>query len=442
MLSPRHLKHLGGALKALRGASGCTQAEVCARTGLKRPQLSRWENGRDVPTLESLVRYLGAVGAGLADLERVLLGDEEEKRRAEITRALREIRADHQDYLRTDFDVQLAFTRIARPNPDGLERRWLRLLGADALPAARRQAPDATAADAPPPDGVAPAPEAERLKEAPAAAPDGEALDAGAERLNDAPAAASGDEALDAEAERLIAELPHTWDELLDAPACRIPAVVERLIDRGWALREHSDARYAVVTGDAARLLAGELPGGFGRDRCFALRARSLELWGTALRAAGDPVTAEAALLAAFELLAQTPDPEPAELAAILGRLALAAADRGYREDAERYAGEAVRVVRASDPEWPMPAFTHLWRAVGSDFDGGESFQLVSRAVFNGMWQAYDGFQNRMWELALEIVEGNDELRERVFSDMASWAPDGREDARFHGGEGPEEEEP
>ncbi len=173
--------------------------------------------------------------------------------------------------------------------------------------------------------------------------------------------------ALEPEVERLIAELPTTYDELLSEPAHRTPAVVERLVDRGWALFEPGDARHSVVAGDVARLLAGELPGGLG--------------------ATGEAPTAEAALLAAFELLAQTPDPEPAELAAILGRLALVATDRGYPEDLERYAGEAVRVARASDREWPMPAFLHLWRAV-SDLEGGESVEQTARAVFDAMWQA------------------------------------------------------
>ncbi len=371
MLNTRHLEHLGGALKDLRGASGCTQAEVCARTGLKPPQLSRWENGRDVPTLESLIKYLGAVGAGLAELERVLLGDEEQKRRAAITQALREIHADHRRYLRSEFEVRLAFTRIARPNPDGLERRWLHLFEEEAVPGARRKASasdDAAPDDAAAADGDAPGPELERL----------------------------------------IAGLPGTLEELLGEPGYLRPAVVERLIDRGWELFDRRGER-AVDVADAARLAAGELPPGLGRDRCFSLRARGLELWGTTLQATGEPAIAEAALLGAFELLAQTPGAEPAELAAILGRLALVAGDRGHPEDLERYAGEAARVVRASDSEWPMPAFLHLWRTVGSDFAALESVERVSRIVFDAMWQGYEGFQDRMWELALGIREGDDD---------------------------------
>ncbi len=161
---------------------------------------------------------------------------------------------------------------------------------------------------------------------------------------------------------------------------------------------------------DAARMVAGELPYGFGRGRCFRLRAGSLELWGVTLRVKGEPVMAEAALLSAFELLAQTHDAEPADLAAILGRLALVAGDGdryGERqEDLERYAGEAVRVVRASDRDWPLPAFVHLWRAVSADLESLDSCTRVSKAVFDAMMQAYDGFHDQLLELSLEMVEG------------------------------------
>ncbi len=409
MLTLRHLEHLGEALKRLRGASGCTQAEICARTGLKRPQLSRWENGRDVPTLESLVRYLGAVGAGLADLERELLGDEEQERRKELTQALREIHAGHRRYLRSTFHVRLAFTRLARPNPDGLERRWLHLLDEDALPPAGRRPPaPSTPADAAPEGAI----------------PEGDAPKSGA------PVGA----APDAELEQLIAGLPETLDELLGEPTRRRPAVVEGMIGRGWQLLDRYDDR-AVHVADAARLAAGELPVDFGRDRCFTLRARGLELWGMALKAMAEPATAEAALLAAFELLAQTPGAEPPELAAILGRLALVAGDRGHPDDLERYAGEAVRVVLASDREQPMPAFLHLWRTVSSDYRAPESIDRVARAVFNAMWKTFEGFQDHMWELTVGMFDGagaGPEIQfgdKRRLPDLVNWVRDLGEDA-------------
>ncbi len=384
MLTPRHLEHLGGALKDLRRASGSTQAEICSRTGLKSPQLSRWENGRDVPTLESLIRYLGAIGASLADLERILLGDEEQKRGAAITQVLREIDADHGRYIRSGFEVQLAFKRLSRPNPDGLERRWLHLL-----------------AEEPEPYGalLAASPE------------DGAAAVAAVAELPDL--------------EALLVKLPATLDELLNDDRYRQPAVVESLIKRGWSLLTRRDEG-AIHVADAARLLAGELPPGSNPGSCFGLRARSLELWGMAMLAEGEPATAEAALLGGFKLLAQTPGADPADLAAILGRLTAVAGDRGHGEDLERYAGEAVRVVLASDPEWPMAAFARLWQAVTSVLHAQESIERASGAVFETMWKADESFKDRMVGLALETVEeagdgATRKLQELLSSDLASW---------------------
>ena len=99
-----------------------------------------------------------------------------------------------------------------------------------------------------------------------------------------------------------------------------------------------------------------------------------------------------------------------------------------------------MRVVLASDRESPMPAFMHLWRAVMDDLQSLESVERVSRAVFTAMWQAYDGFQDRMWELALEIVEGDPELRERLLPDLASWKSKGPENVGSSGKPGKEEE--
>ncbi len=122
MLSTRHLKHLGATLKELRNASRFTQAEVCGHTGLRAPQVSRWENGHEVPTLESLIKYLAAIGASLADLERKLLGEEDEKRQVKVAKVVREIRDGHQRRIRSSPDLCRAVREIMRPNPEGLER--------------------------------------------------------------------------------------------------------------------------------------------------------------------------------------------------------------------------------------------------------------------------------------------------------------------------------
>ncbi len=121
MLNLNHLDHLGDALRQLRGAARFTQADVCGRTGLRAPQLSRWENGHEIPTLESLVKVLNALGASLADFERVLLGNENEDRQTAVARELRQIRCDHRKQMASSSELRRALADIMRPNPEGLE---------------------------------------------------------------------------------------------------------------------------------------------------------------------------------------------------------------------------------------------------------------------------------------------------------------------------------
>ncbi len=123
MISLRHLDHLGDALRQLRQAARQTQKDICGRTGLLTPQLSRWENGHEVPTLESLVKYLGAIGASLADLERTLLGEEDEVAKAAVTEELRQIRAGHAQRIASSSDLRLAVKEIMQANAEGLEQR-------------------------------------------------------------------------------------------------------------------------------------------------------------------------------------------------------------------------------------------------------------------------------------------------------------------------------
>ncbi len=59
-------------MKELRWNARMKQVEVCRATGMTAPQVSRYENGHEMPTVESLVRYLIAVGSDLCDLQRVL----------------------------------------------------------------------------------------------------------------------------------------------------------------------------------------------------------------------------------------------------------------------------------------------------------------------------------------------------------------------------------
>ncbi len=325
MLSIRHLERLGGALRQLRDAACFTQAEVCARADLRRPQLSRWENGHEVPTLESLIKYLGAIGAGLADLERELIGEEDRDRIAAVSKEVRQIREDHQLRILSSSDLRSAVEEIMNA------------------------------------------------------------------------------EAVDPELERLVEGLPKTVKQLLADPARR-PAVIEELIEMAWAMRSEDD-RQAYNVADATRLVAAELPASSGREQRFALRARSLELWGTMKRVVGEATVAEAALLCAFELLVQTEGAEPPDLAVILGRLAVVAGEHERRQDLARYAADAARVVKAADREWPLPAFLHLWQTVMSEPMKPAAGARVAEALFQAVRQAYGGFDELPWEMSLEITD-------------------------------------
>ncbi len=75
MISIEHLAGLGEALKELRWRMRMKQVDVCRATGMTAPQVSRYENGRETPTVESLIKYLNAVGADFADLQRVLTAE-------------------------------------------------------------------------------------------------------------------------------------------------------------------------------------------------------------------------------------------------------------------------------------------------------------------------------------------------------------------------------
>jgi transcriptional regulator with XRE-family HTH domain len=346
LLNIRHLELLGEALTQLRvDATDVSQAVVCERAGLRAPQVSRWENGREVPTLESLIKYLGAIGAGLADLERMLRDVDETKRRTAIGQEVKRIRADHQRRIASRAGLRQAVEEMMRAGPgrgDGLD--FLR----------------------------------------------GRSDGAGSRQL-----------------EGLIAGLPETLEVLLDDPERHRPAAVEGLIAKARAMLAERDWRAREVA-DAARRLAAELPEGVARERRLTLRARSLELWGTLERVAGEPAAAEAALLSAFELLARIEDVEAPDLAVILGRCALAASDRRRADDLARYAAEAVRLARAADRDWPLPALRHLWQTVMADPKRLASGVRLAEALFAAAREAYGGFEDQPWTMSLEIVDLGD----------------------------------
>ncbi len=214
-------------------------------------------------------------------------------------------------------------------------------------------------------------------------------------------------EALNAELARLAEDLPKPHGQLITDQARHRPAVVEELIEKAWAMRAEGDRQTGRVA-DAARLVAAELPARFDREQRFTLRGRSLELWGTVRLMEGQRAEAEAALLCAFELLAQTESAEPSHLAVILGRLALVAADQQRRQNLARYAAEAVRVTKAADRERPLPTFLSLWKTVMSEPEQPASGVLVAKALFQAVTEAYGGFEGEPWEMSLVIAEGGD----------------------------------
>lgn len=74
MVTVEHLSGFGNALKELRWRARMKQVEVCRATGMTAPQVSRYENSHEMPTVESLVKYLNAVGSDLCELQGVLVG--------------------------------------------------------------------------------------------------------------------------------------------------------------------------------------------------------------------------------------------------------------------------------------------------------------------------------------------------------------------------------
>lgn len=222
-----------------------------------------------------------------------------------------------------------------------------------------------------------------------------------------------GEPALAADLERRIAGLPESLPEILSEDEYRRPEIVEALMARAESMRAAHDPRCEPAA-DLTRVLAAELPADLPIDRRLQLRARSLELWATMLRLAGRLTRAEAALLCAFELLSRAEEGEPADLAAILGRLALIAADAGRPDDLARYAHQAVAITHAADLEWPLPAFVHLWTTVMTDPKSLKSARRVARALFWAVSAAYRDFEKVPWAMALEIEQGEGETEIRL----------------------------
>ncbi|HEX3528309.1 MAG TPA: helix-turn-helix domain-containing protein [Thermoanaerobaculia bacterium] len=80
--------NLGPALRRARELRGTSQAEVARRAGIGKSQLSKYEQGKELPKLESLERVLAALGFGSLDFFYALhLMDREADRPAQNDRS-------------------------------------------------------------------------------------------------------------------------------------------------------------------------------------------------------------------------------------------------------------------------------------------------------------------------------------------------------------------
>ena len=73
MITIGDLEHLGPALGILRRRADLMQKEISTHTGMSRSQVSRYERGRDVPNLTTLIKYLEVVKADFQLLHRAIM---------------------------------------------------------------------------------------------------------------------------------------------------------------------------------------------------------------------------------------------------------------------------------------------------------------------------------------------------------------------------------
>ena len=55
-------------IKSLRNDKGYSIAELSKKAGIKRPNLSRLENGKHVPSLETIIKIANALDVTVADI--------------------------------------------------------------------------------------------------------------------------------------------------------------------------------------------------------------------------------------------------------------------------------------------------------------------------------------------------------------------------------------
>ena len=217
---------------------------------------------------------------------------------------------------------------------------------------------------------------------------------------------------LEARMAPLIEGLPDTVEEIAARADLHRPAAVEWWLARSRELLRARQWR-AYFAADVARRLAAELPESVPREERFRLRSRSLELWGIQQRIMEQTAEAEGSLLLAFELLSQCDSAEPADLAVLLGRCALAAGDRGDEGELKRLAADSVAVAKAADREWPLPTFVHLWTTLLQEPKEHASGVRLARALFEAAEDAWNGWSDVPWRLKLEIrrIDGKCTIR-------------------------------
>ena len=66
------LEHVGPALRRLRQLRDLTQADVAARSGCSKAQVSAYERSKRLPRVDTLLRLLAAMGWRFLDFARAL----------------------------------------------------------------------------------------------------------------------------------------------------------------------------------------------------------------------------------------------------------------------------------------------------------------------------------------------------------------------------------
>lgn len=67
---------VGAYLRRCRNAAGLTQENVYDKLGVTTKTVSDWENGREPPAFENLLRLCDLIGADIREVQRLYLGRE------------------------------------------------------------------------------------------------------------------------------------------------------------------------------------------------------------------------------------------------------------------------------------------------------------------------------------------------------------------------------